>query len=117
MTPWSQRVGDGRRPRAAGGEISAFFPYFLEGARYRAGVTRGRDRTTSVPAVAMRTRPSDVEPSLPQSLAFVVQLSGSARGGQFCGRVSHVASARSARFASREECLAFIARVLEERPC
>jgi hypothetical protein len=65
----------------------------------------------------MRTSVPDTEPSLPQSLAFVVQLSGSARGGQFCGRVSHVVSARSARFTSREECLAFIAHMLEERSC
>lgn len=79
-------------------------------------MTRRRDHP-SARARADSTRTPDAEPSLPLSLAFVVQLSGSARGGRFCGRVSHVASARSTRFASRRECLAFIARVLEERPC
>ena len=58
---------------------------------------------------------------LPQRLAFVVQLSpaSDARQGTFVGRVSHVVSARSARFASSAECLAFMASVLadeEEAP-
>jgi hypothetical protein len=54
--------------------------------------------------------------SLPQRLAFVVQLSptSDARQGTFVGRVSHVVSARSARFASSDECLAFMARVLRD---
>ena len=52
---------------------------------------------------------------LPQRLAFVVQLSASEAGnGGFVGRVSHVVSARSTRFASPDECLAFITRVLRE---
>lgn len=55
------------------------------------------------------------EASLPQRLAFVVQLSlPDAARGRLAGRVSHVVSARSARFASAEECLAFIQRVLRE---
>lgn len=53
--------------------------------------------------------------ALPQRLAFVVQLSAAdASRGEFAGRISHVVSARSARFASYEECLAFITRVLRE---
>jgi hypothetical protein len=53
--------------------------------------------------------------TLPQRLAFVVQLSAPEAGsGRFVGRVSHVVSARSARFASPDECLAFITRVLRE---
>ena len=54
--------------------------------------------------------------SLPQRLAFVVQLSPASdvRQGTFVGRVSHVVSARSTRFASSAECLAFIARVLQD---
>jgi hypothetical protein len=51
---------------------------------------------------------------LPQRLAFVVQLSAPAGSGRFVGRVSHVVSARSARFGSPDECLAFITRVLRE---
>jgi hypothetical protein len=55
------------------------------------------------------------EVALPQRLAFVVQLSAAdARRGEFAGRISHIVSARSARFASYEECLAFITRVLRE---
>jgi hypothetical protein len=59
---------------------------------------------------------SSDELSLPQRLAFVVQLSAAdvTGGGRFAGRVSHVVSARSTRFASVDECLAFIARVLRE---
>ncbi len=54
---------------------------------------------------------------LPQRLAFLVQLSPASDGrGTFAGRVLHVVSARSVRFASRDECLAFIARILEEEP-
>jgi hypothetical protein len=58
------------------------------------------------------------EPALPQRLAFVVQLSADeAARGRFAGRVSHVVSTRSARFASVDECLAFIDGVLRaERP-
>lgn len=53
--------------------------------------------------------------SLPQRLAFVVQLSAPEAGtGRFVGRVSHVVSARSARFLSPDECLAFITRVVRE---
>ena len=54
--------------------------------------------------------------SLPQRLAFVVQLSpaSDASHGTFVGRVSHLVSARSARFASSEECLAFMASVLQD---
>jgi hypothetical protein len=56
------------------------------------------------------------ETSLPQRLAFVVQLSlPEASSGRLAGRVSHVVSARSARFTSPEECLAFIRRVLSEQ--
>jgi hypothetical protein len=56
------------------------------------------------------------EASLPQRLAFVVQLSlPEASSGRLVGRVSHVVSARSARFTSPEECLAFIRRVLSEQ--
>jgi hypothetical protein len=56
------------------------------------------------------------EASLPQRLAFVVQLSmPEASDGRLAGRVSHVVSARSVRFTSPEECLAFIRRVLSEQ--
>lgn len=53
---------------------------------------------------------------LPQRLAFVVQLSSASdtRSGTFVGRVSHFVSARSARFTSSAECLAFMARVLRD---
>jgi hypothetical protein len=53
---------------------------------------------------------------LPQRLAFVVQLSPASDGpnGTFVGRVSHFVSARSARFTSSAECLAFMARVLRD---
>ena len=55
------------------------------------------------------------EATLPQRLAFVIQLSApDASRGAFAGRISHVVSARSARFASYEECLAFIASVLRD---
>ena len=53
--------------------------------------------------------------SLPQRLAFVVQLSAPEAGtGRFAGRVSHVVSARGAHFDSLDECLAFITRVVRE---
>jgi hypothetical protein len=59
---------------------------------------------------------SPKEGSLPQRLAFVVQLSPASdlSRGTFVGRVSHIVSARSARFASSAECLAFMASVLED---
>ncbi|MGH7961892.1 MAG: hypothetical protein ACRERD_08715 [Candidatus Binatia bacterium] len=45
--------------------------------------------------------------------AFVIQLREESEvGGRFGGRVEHVTSARSARFQSVEELLAFIAQVL-----
>jgi hypothetical protein len=62
------------------------------------------------------SRDTPPDPALPQRLAFVVQLSpgpGGATAG-FAGRVSHVVSARSARFTSLEECLAFIRQVARE---
>jgi hypothetical protein len=53
--------------------------------------------------------------SLPQRLAFVIQLSAPEAGsGRFVGRISHVVSARGVRFVSPEECLAFITRVVRE---
>lgn len=62
------------------------------------------------------SREAPPDPPLPQRLAFVVQLSpGPGAGpGSFAGRVSHVVSARSARFTSLEECLAFITQVARE---
>jgi hypothetical protein len=53
---------------------------------------------------------------LPQRLAFVIQLSPASdgRSGTFVGRVSHFVSARSARFTSSAECLAFMAGVLRD---
>ena len=54
------------------------------------------------------------EPSLPQRLAFLVQLRADATAGQIAGRISHLVSARSVRFGSYGECLAFIACVLRE---
>jgi len=63
-----------------------------------------------------RTESSPDGRSLPQRLAFLVQLdpASDASQGSFVGRVSHVVSARSARFASSAECLAFMARVLRD---
>jgi hypothetical protein len=54
--------------------------------------------------------------AVPQRLAFVVQLSPASDGrqGTFVGRISHLVSARSVRFASSEECLAFMASVLQD---
>ncbi len=50
--------------------------------------------------------------------AFVLQLDpGDEPGaGRFAGRVEHVASGRSARFASPEELVEFVARVLAAPP-
>jgi hypothetical protein len=57
-----------------------------------------------------------VLPALPHARTFVVQLSSDADPGhgRLVGRVEHVDSGRSTRFASAEEMNAFFARVLCE---
>jgi len=54
------------------------------------------------------------EEALPVGSAFVLQFESGADpiAGRFVGRVEHVASGRSMRFATTEEALAFIAWVL-----
>ena len=54
------------------------------------------------------------EGALPVGLAFVLQLESGTDpiAGRFVGRIEHVASGRSRRFATTEEALAFIAWVL-----
>jgi hypothetical protein len=53
-------------------------------------------------------------PSLPTNRAFVVQFRAEteAERGRWVGRVEHVVSGQATHFASLEELLAFIARVL-----
>lgn len=57
------------------------------------------------------------QPSLPSKRAFVVQLHAEAqvKQGQWKGRVEHLNSGEAEHFASPEELLAFMARVLTER--
>ena len=57
------------------------------------------------------------QPSLPSKRAFVVQLHADAQveHGQWKGRVEHLNSYEAAHFASLEELLAFMARILTER--
>jgi hypothetical protein len=54
------------------------------------------------------------EPPLPTELAFVVQFAAdtAAPQGRFTGRVEHIVSGRASHFASREDLLGFIERVL-----
>jgi hypothetical protein len=54
------------------------------------------------------------KPSLPSDRAFVVQLRGDAamEHGDFRGRVEHLNSMQATHFASVEELLAFIARIV-----
>jgi hypothetical protein len=54
--------------------------------------------------------------SRPSGRAFVVEYNGEVdvRGGQVTGRVEHIASGRRQRFASDQEMLQFVARVLGE---
>ena len=56
------------------------------------------------------------EPSLPTNRAFVVQFRAEteAERGRWVGRVEHVVSGQAAHFASLEELLAFIGRVLTQ---
>ena len=56
------------------------------------------------------------EPSLPTNHAFVVQFRAETElaRGQCVGRVEHVVSGQATHFASLEELLAFIARVLTQ---
>jgi len=56
------------------------------------------------------------QPPLPTKRAFVVQLHVDAQveHGQWEGRVEHLNSGEAEHFASSEELLAFIARVLKE---
>ena len=57
--------------------------------------------------------PSDMRNSGHHARAFVLQVDPAADAvDRFEGRVEHVASGRSARFASPDEFLAFVARVL-----
>lgn len=55
-------------------------------------------------------------PTLPTNRAFVVQFRAPAADGSAdqAGRVEHIVSGQAARFASAEELLAFITRVLSE---
>jgi hypothetical protein len=54
------------------------------------------------------------EPPLPTEMAFVVQFAADteARQGHFMGRVEHIVSGRATHFASWEDLLGFIERVL-----
>ena|SRR5438105_3048000 len=60
--------------------------------------------------------PSDVRNSDHHARAFVLQLDPGADpgAGRFAGRAEHVASGRTTRFASAEELLVFVARVLDD---
>jgi len=55
-------------------------------------------------------------PSLPVSRAFVVQFSAETLPSvnRFTGRVEHIESARSRRFATLDELVAFVTSCLEE---
>jgi hypothetical protein len=55
-------------------------------------------------------------PELPAWKAFVVQFSREActQAGVFSGRVEHLSSGRRARFSSKEELLAILAKLLDE---
>jgi len=57
------------------------------------------------------------QPALPTKRAFVVQLHADAQveQGQWQGRVEHLNSGEAEHFASSEELLAFMARVLMAR--
>ena len=57
------------------------------------------------------------QPSLPSKRAFVVQLHAVAQveQGQWKGRVEHINSGEAEHFASSEELLAFMARILTKR--
>ncbi len=59
---------------------------------------------------------SDDVPALPVWKAFVVQFSRKtgAQPGTFAGRVEHMSSGRRARFASREELIATLQRMLDQ---
>lgn len=61
-------------------------------------------------------RRADADRPLRPSAAFVVQFAADSRpqGGSAGGRVEHIASGRSARFASVEELLAFFTAVLTQ---
>jgi hypothetical protein len=56
------------------------------------------------------------QPSLPAVKAFVLQFSHDtdAKGGMFAGRVEHLQSGRRARFASAQELVAVLTRLLSE---
>lgn len=55
-------------------------------------------------------------PTLPVRKAFVVQFSRDtgAQTGTFCGRVEHLTSGRCARFATSNDLLAVLARMVDE---
>ena len=62
---------------------------------------------------------SEPERRLPAARAFVVQLAATAEvaPGRLEGRIEHVVSGQATHFASLEELLAFMARVLhQQRP-
>ena len=53
-------------------------------------------------------------PPLSAQRAFVVQFRSGSEPGQFAGRVEHIPSAQATHFASVEELLAFLTRLLAE---
>lgn len=58
------------------------------------------------------------QPLFPAGRAFIVHFSRDAHPGdqvQVCGRVEHVASGRSSRFATAEDLFAFVDEVIHER--
>ena len=69
-------------------------------------------------SASRRLRPSSAagEATLPVYKAFVVQFSRETRprAGAFSGRVEHISSGRRARFASTEELLAVLGKLLDE---
>ena len=63
----------------------------------------------------MKQQPADAQP-LPVQRAFVVQVHAAAQvaQGQLFGRVEHVVSGQAVHFATLDELLAFMVRVLAE---
>jgi len=70
------------------------------------------------PGPGSRLASSDPEdiPALPAWKAFVVQFTRDTgtRSGTFSGRVEHMSSGRRARFASREELLAALEKMIDQ---
>jgi hypothetical protein len=63
-----------------------------------------------------KEKPDTIEPALPYWKAFVIQLSHDTtpESGIFAGRIEHLGSGRRQRFASGNELLAMVMRLLSD---